>query len=197
MGELLRDSDVRQAVRSRLLSHARRCSETLIVEELGLNHGTNRVDIAVINGHIRGLEIKAEADKLDRLPQQVAAYGCVVDKACLIVAPRHLDAAVDMLPAWWGIIVATRGSEQGVSFKRMRAERANRAPDAMMVARLLWRPEVTAALRELGVTEKALRAPREGLYSLLVAKLSRRQIGALVRETLKRRVSWRDRPQPL
>ena len=35
----------------------------------------------MINGHIRGVEIKAEADTLDRLPRQVAAYGEVVDKA--------------------------------------------------------------------------------------------------------------------
>ena len=46
--------------------------------------GAARVDIAVINGHIRGVEIKAEADSLERLPRQVEAYGRVVDRATLI-----------------------------------------------------------------------------------------------------------------
>ena len=79
----LRDSDVRKAAYARLLSHARTCPNTLVIDELGLDHGSCRIDIAVINGHIRGLEIKAEADTLDRLPHQVAAYGEVVDKASL------------------------------------------------------------------------------------------------------------------
>jgi hypothetical protein len=93
----LRDSDIRLAAYQRLLAPARRCADTLIVDELGLQHGAARIDIAVINGHIRGVEIKAEADNLMRLSRQVAAYGYVVDKATLIAAERHLESAVEGL----------------------------------------------------------------------------------------------------
>lgn len=189
----LRDGDIRSAAHSKLLGHARRCVDTLVIDELGLGHGACRVDIAVINGHIRGLEIKAEADTLDRLPRQVTAYGEVVDKATLIVAERHLQAAQSIIPDWWGIVVASRAASGGVTFQRARGEHVNRWTDPMMVARLLWRDEVVALLRAYGESERALRAPRSILYGLLIDVLSRRGLAQTVRDTLKSRASWRDR----
>jgi hypothetical protein len=197
MGIMLTDTDVRRAAHGRLLSQAKRAPGTLVIDELGLDHGTSRIDIAVINGHIRGLEIKAEADRLSRLPQQVIAYGKVVDKASLIVAPRHLEAALSMLPDWWGVIVATRGLRSGIVFTRLRKERRNRSTSPKMRARLLWRPEAVKLLRELGLPESDLRGPREELYTRLVTEMPRRHLATKVREALKCRVAWRDRPQPL
>jgi len=189
----LRDIDIRKAAYRRLLVHAQACPDTLVINELGLDHGACRVDIAVINGHIRGLEIKADADTLDRLPRQVAAYGEVVDKASLIASPRHIDAAVAMIPAWWGVVVAHRGLRSGVTFHRIREERVNRTVDPVMLARLLWRPEAVAMLRGIGVAERDLRAPREALYQRLVVELPKRILAHKVRETLKSRLAWRDR----
>lgn len=189
----LRDIDIRKAAYRRLLVHAQACPDTLVINELGLDHGACRVDIAVINGHIRGLEIKADADTLDRLPRQVAAYGEVVDKASLIASPRHIDAAVAMIPAWWGVVVAHRGLRSGVTFHRIREERVNRTVDPVMLARLLWRPEAVAMLRGISVAERDLRAPREALYQRLVAELPKRILAHKVRETLKSRLAWRDR----
>lgn len=192
----LRDSDVRQAAYGRLLVHARACPDTLVIDELGLNHGGCRVDIAVINGHIRGIEIKSEVDTLERLPRQVAAYGDVVDKASLIVAPKHLEPAIAFVPAWWGIIVAERAKNGGVKFRRIRPELANRGIDPLVLARLLWRPEAQAILRELGVPERELRAPREALYQILATKMPLRRLARTVCETLKFRTTWRDRSPP-
>lgn len=189
----LRDIDIRKAAYGRLLVHAQARPDTLVIDELGLDHGACRVDIAVINGHIRGLEIKADADTLDRLPRQVAAYGEVVDKASLIAAPRHIDAAFAIIPDWWGVVVAQRGRRSGVTFHRIREERVNRMVDAMMLARLLWRPEAITILRGVGVAERDLRAPREALYQRLVAELPKRILAYKVRETLKTRSAWRDR----
>jgi hypothetical protein len=192
----LRDSDVRHAAYRRLLTRAHACPDTLVIDELGLDHGSCRIDIAVINGHIRGVEIKAEADTLDRLPRQVAAYGEVVDKALLIVDPKHLASAMTIVPDWWGIMVAERGTTQGVRFRRVRSERANKGIDPLVLARLLWRPEVQALLRELGVPERDLRAPREELYQRLVSLMSLRKLSGAVRTALKSRTTWRDQ-QPL
>ncbi len=190
----LRDSDVRQAAYRRLLTHAQACPDTLVIDELGLDHGSCRIDIAVINGHIRGVEIKAEADTLERLPRQVAAYGEVVDKALLIVDPKHLTSAMTIVPDWWGVMVAERGATQGLRFRRVRPERANKGIDPLVLARLLWRPEAQAILRSLGVSERELRAPRPTLYKMLVDRLPLRRLSQTVRETLKARTSWRDRP---
>jgi len=52
--------------------------DTLVVDELGLNHGECRADIAVINGHLVGYEIKSNKDSLRRLEGQVNSYNAVL-----------------------------------------------------------------------------------------------------------------------
>jgi hypothetical protein len=192
----LRDADLRTAALRRLLAHARQADDTLVLEELGLTHGASRVDIAVIDGHIRGVEIKAEADSLDRLPRQVEAYGQIVDRATLIASDRHLPAALGLLPPWWGVIGARRAANGAVVFRRLRGERVNRQTDAISLARLMWRDEVHAVLSEMGCDPHLLRAPRSVLYAELTQRMSKARLAALVRATLKSRKNWRDRPRP-
>lgn len=197
MGVRLKDNEIRAAAHATLLARARACPDTIVIDELGLDHGACRVDIAVINGHIRGVEIKADADVLDRLPGQIAAYGAVVDRATLIAAPRHINKAMALLPDWWGVMSAERKLSGEVHFRTLRPEHANRGVDPLTLARLLWRPEAAAILRELGTSEKLLRQPREDLYRALVSALPRRLLASHVRHALKVREAWRDRPEPL
>lgn len=192
----LRDMDIRSAAKTRLLAHAQSCPDTLIVDELGLSHGAARIDIAVINGHIRGIEIKAEADTLVRLPRQVVAYGGVVDLATLVAADRHIDAAAAQLPDWWGIVEARRTAKGTVAFRRLRDEKVNRGLDPMTLVRLLWRAEVAELLRQLGANEALMRSPRAILYAELVAALPITHLRRAVRETLRARENWRDRARP-
>jgi hypothetical protein len=192
----LKDNDIRAAAHATLLARARACPDTIVIDELGLDHGACRVDIAVINGHIRGVEIKADADVLDRLPRQIAAYGKVVDRATLIAAPRHIKKAMTLLPDWWGVTSAEQELSGKVYFRTVRPERANRGVDPLMLARLLWRPEAAAILRELGASKKLLRQPREDLYRAVVTALPPRLLASHVRHRLKVREVWRDRPEP-
>lgn len=193
MSARLKDIDLRAAAYARLLSHARRCENTLVIDELGLSHGATRVDIAVINGHIRGVEIKAEADSLDRLPRQVEAYGKVVDRATLIASEKHLPAAEQLVPGWWGIISAKRAKNGAVVFRRLRPERANRDVDPVVLSRLMWRDEVAEALAQMGCGGSLLREPRSVLYAELAVRLPRTDLATLVRTTLKARENWRGR----
>ena len=196
MSAQLKDGDLRKAALRRLLAHVQERDDTLVLEELGLTHGASRVDIAVINGHIRGVEIKAEADNLERLPRQVHAYGLVVDRATLIASERHLPATLELLPGWWGVISARRAANGSVVFRSLREERANRGTDAVSLARLMWRDEVQAVLLGMGCEAKFLRQPRAALYAELACRLPKAQLAALVRTTLKSRTNWRDRPRP-
>jgi hypothetical protein len=197
MATLLKDRDLRSAAHRKLLYHARACPDTLVVDELGISHGASRVDIAVINGHIRGFEIKAEADTLHRLPEQVVAYGQVVDYASLIVSDRHVADAIPLLPEWWGVVIASRSMSGDVGFRRLRRERYNQDADLMTLARLLWRTEALTLLRARGHDEKSLRGPRAVLYARLIAELPRRRLSAAVREMLKTRAGWRDHGRSL
>ena len=197
MTSRMRDGEVRAAALSRLFAHALTCPDTLVVEELGLAHGASRVDIAVINGHIRGVEIKAEADTLARLPAQAVAYGAVVDRATLIVAERHLASSLNLVGAWWGILVAQRAANEAVTFRRVRGERANPQVDPAAQASLLWRPEAIAILSELGCESRLLKAPRAVLYAELASRLPRHRLATEIRRRLKARTAWRGQPRPL
>jgi hypothetical protein len=196
MGTKLNDNHIRAAARSKLLAAAGQCADTLIVEELGLAHGAVRVDIAVINGHIRALEIKGDADTLARLPRQAEAYGQVADRASLIATERHLDKAAKSLPVWWGLIMACPARDEEVTFRCVRPEKANRQIDPITLAKLMWRTEVVEVLRQMGAEKRLLGAPRAVLYPALVGALSAKELADTVRRTLKTRERWRDRARP-
>lgn len=70
-GAVLRDAELRRALLGDLAPQLD--ADTLVVDELDLC-GLTRVDVAVVNGHLSGFEIKGSTDSLRRLPGQVAVY---------------------------------------------------------------------------------------------------------------------------
>lgn len=189
------DREVRRALKSNVLREHRRDGNTLVLDEMGLRHGTCRVDIAVVNGSIHGWEIKSDADTLNRLPLQMAVYGEVFDKVTLVVGDKHADKCRDQVPAWWGIKIATVSNDR-IQFTSVRRAGKNTDINPIALAELLWRSEAVAILRALGVPETDLRRPRAHLYSCLADAVDRDELRRLVRETLKVRAGWRDHVRP-
>src|SRR5436190_20887953 len=129
-GEIdVHDREVRDALHRKVLKEHHGDTSTLVLDELGLRHGTCRVDIAVVNGYLHGYEIKSDSDTLERLPSQVATYGLVLDRATLVVGERHLDKARPFVPQWWGIKVVTAGPRGGISFETAQPFAQNPAID--------------------------------------------------------------------
>ena len=128
----LNDGDVRAALKRELLFRHASDSHTVIIEELGILHGSSRVDLAVVNGTLHGYELKSDRDDLQRLPEQVAAYITVFDLVTLVVGERHLRRALDLIPDWWGIKVA-RNESCGTVFCDLKLPTANPSPDPMSV----------------------------------------------------------------
>lgn len=192
----MRDRDVRQALHRKVLKEHHGDSNTLVLDELGLRHGTCRVDIAVVNGYLHGYEIKSDADTLDRLPSQVAIYGAVLDRATLVVGERHLEKAKPLLPDWWGIKVATAGPRGGISFETAQPFQQNPSIDPLALAELLWRPEVVQILQERGARAELLRKPRAVLYKHLAATVELGELRNLIRQQLKARERWRGHRPP-
>jgi hypothetical protein len=117
----MNDADLRSAVKRKLLAkYANGYPGTLVFEELGLRHGSGRIDLAVVNGTIHGFELKSDLDSLVRLPRQIQIYNSVLDKVTLIVRRRHVDEACELVPAWWGVKVATIGKRGGIRFSELR-----------------------------------------------------------------------------
>lgn len=186
------DADIRQSLRAEV--ERRHCNDanTKIVEELGLRQGEVRVDVAVVNGVLKGYEIKSPADTLRRLPTQVEVYSQVLDFATIVLAEVHRKDAYEIIPAWWEVIVAT-GAADGttVSLELVRDGYANPCVDKRALAELLWHAETMDMLRSKGAHRGLSRAPRSFAWDRLVECCSLDEIRDAVRSRIKGRLPRR------
>ncbi|WP_162561529.1 sce7726 family protein [Salinispora mooreana] len=185
----MRDSDIRQALTARLASKHHSKPDTYIRHELGLCAGRTRVDVAVINGHISGFEIKSDEDKLSRLGMQAELYSRVLDRASLVTTDRYLDQASEIVPSWWGVWLAAPG-KRAVRIRNVRRGSRNPSPNPFSVAQLLWRDEGLALLRERGNHGGLSKAPRWFVWERLAETLELGELQAEVRRVLRAREDW-------
>lgn len=164
---------------------------TRVVQEMGVWNGAVRVDIAVINGELSGFELKSDSDNLLRLPQQADIYSRVFDRMTLVVGQKHAVKAVELIPAWWGIVVATQG-KRSLTLKSIKRSRKNPAQDAMLVAQLLWRDEALSILEKYNLSKGVKSKAAHVLYERLVEKLTLNNLRDEVRQSLKNRDGWKN-----
>lgn len=187
----MNDHQIRDAFHRTILQDHHNEFTTLVVDELGLAHGKCRADIAVINGHMIGYEIKSELDTLSRLSSQVEKYNSVFDHSFIVVTNRHLNDAMLMIPEWWGIILVEQRNSKDIFFETLRRSQKNNQIDDYVVAQLLWRNEVQEILMDLGIKGECLRKKRSILYQQIVDMLAPEDLRFIVREYLKKRETWR------
>ncbi|MCZ7665173.1 MAG: sce7726 family protein [Thermoleophilia bacterium] len=192
----LRDSEIRSAYHRKYLRDYHDDPRVLVVDELGLQHGKCRADIAVMNGRLAAYEIKSDLDSLSRLHSQVHGYNAVFDRITLVVTQRHLQQAATLIPPWWGLVSTARGKRGGIHFTTVRRSQANPEVDSFCVAQLLWREEAREILLGLGLAERELRGNRAELYDLVVKRLSPQALRHQVREKMKSRSNWKGPSQP-
>lgn len=184
------DADVRRALHAALLElHRDELSSTMFVDEFDLC-GRARCDVAVFNGAVSGYELKSASDSLRRLPGQVQTYSQVLDFATLVVADSHAEQAAQLVPDWWGYIVAV-WEDDGVVLQSRRRAMPNPSPDPGSIALLLWRDEALAELQRRGLDRGRRSWPRARLCAALAAELEVDELRAAVRTRLKAREGWR------
>jgi hypothetical protein len=178
---VLTEATIRESLSHELLSglpHA----ET--VYELWVPRSYERADVAVIGPTMDGFEIKTARDTLRRLPRQAAAYARLFDRCYVVLADRHVERAMGILPSWWGVMVI-RG-ETAPEFERIREADVNHDVDPETLVRLLWRDEVHAALCAFGAPPE----PGTGRFRMWAQLLDLVEVDVLktaVREALIRR----------
>jgi hypothetical protein len=185
----MHDLDVRQAVRRWLGDLHAGDPDTRIVEEMGIWAGSVRVDVAVINGEIHGIELKSAKDTLERLPGQADLYNEVFDRVTLVVADKHLDKARDRVPDWWGLRSAT-GKRYTVSLNEVRPASRNPSPNPVQIARLLWRSEAIWVLEKYKLDRGFRSKPVDILARRLAGELALSTLKDEVRSALKARANW-------
>ena len=187
----MNDPIIRNNFHRKILRKHHADKNTLVIDELGLNHGKCRADIAVINGHLVGYEIKSNNDSLCRLEEQVKAYNAVFDKVFIVVGDRYINSIKNYIPEWWGVIASVRGLRGAVNFDIIREARTNKKIDPISIAQLLWRNEAEEILQQKKLPPQILRQPRAVLYEYLVDTLNICELRKFVREYFKKRRNWR------
>ena len=187
----MNDLEIRTSFHVAMLRRYHSSKNALVLDELGLMHGSCRADIAVINGRLLGFEIKSNDDSLRRLQGQIDAYNSVFDTVTIIVGTRHRRAVTKTVPPWWGIVVATESVKGKARFRIQRKAKPNPSISPFSVAQLLWRDEIVELLRQFGAPSSVLRFPRNILYRLLAWHLPVDELRRVVCRQLKSRKNWR------
>lgn len=186
------DQLIRKALTKRLASYYANYENLKIIQELGLQHGTVRIDIAVVNGIMHGYEIKSDRDTLHRLPVQMEEYNAVFDQVTLVVGKKHLYEAIKMVPDWWGLIMAKVDDQESIIFQIIREAKNNPAQKDISIARLLWRSEALKILEDQNKAMGYRSKPRELVYKRLIEVLDINSLKENVRRTLQlTRAGWR------
>ncbi len=186
------DLIIRSALKVVLKKKHAKDRELRIIDELGVQHGSVRIDIAVINGIMHGYEIKSDRDTLARLPEQMTEFNTVFDQLTLVVGKQHLYQAIHIVPDWWGITIARMNSKGKVVFQTIREPEDNKEQDKVSIARLLWRDEALRILEEQNQAYGVRSKPREFVYQRLADVLEAEALKERVRKTLLvPRKDWR------
>ena len=186
----MNDVLMRVATKQALFLQHKGDAATVIFEELGIQNGFSRIDLAVVNGELHGFELKSDRDTLSRLPQQTETYGRVFDRLTLVVGERHVRRAIEMVPDWWGIRVARVESDR-VHFRDLKVAITNPSLDPISVATLLWRDEALLLLEELGDATGMRSKCRAEIYSTLGESVDLNNLRDRVRQCLRQRPNWR------
>lgn len=140
----------------------------MIIGELGIDHGKNRIDLTIICEAMHGCEIKSDRDTLTRQSQ---AYARVFDYLTLVASARHLSQAAELLPRKWGLTQVSHDGEQ-FHFSTVREARLNKTPDPHTLLSLLWREETWSILEARSLGKGLKSATRSRMWEVLEQHLS-------------------------
>lgn len=142
MIEKLTETTIREA----LLKHLREKSNDVVLEEVKIEGGAARIDVASFGREIVGYEIKSDFDKIDRMSNQIHAYNRAFNKINLVCGARFLDYALAVMPAWWGIIQVSL-CDGHPKLQKIRDASPHDRQDPYSVASLLSRENAVELLR--------------------------------------------------
>lgn len=159
-----------------------------VIEEFWTPASHQRADIAAVGRDLHAYEIKSSADTLRRLPGQIEAFSRIFDRCTAVVATRHEERTIELIPDWWGLVVVE--SEPELSLRMRRTGTANPCVEIELVVRLLWKDEARRILQEHDVRPN-LQGGRSAMWAQLLASLQPSALCESVRNALRSREHWR------
>lgn len=163
---------------------------SVAVEEMTIRSGDVRIDMAVLNGHMHGFEIKSDRDTLQRLPKQIEEYARVFDYLTLVTGPQYVDLVASRIPPWVGLasVGTDKRSRQLLVEVRDPLFNSNTDPDAL--TRLLWKQELILCHSHFATGVKTSKLTHQQLAESLALILPHGTLRDEVRRRLKIRLKW-------
>ncbi|CAM1356726.1 sce7726 family protein [Tenacibaculum ascidiaceicola] len=183
----MKDAEIRDVLRGSLLKKYIDDSDSKVVDELTISVTNSRVDIAVVNGHLHGYEIKGANDTLKRITHQIEGYKQVFDYVTVVTESNHLEKLEKKIPDWVGIVLCIEGKKR---IKTYRKPRFNREKRGFHLARLLWKDEIKEVLRENSIPFRTKNTVWQ-LSEVVEKNISVPKLSKIVREKLKNRLDWK------
>jgi hypothetical protein len=184
----MNDFDIRLAMKMTTLSDFY-LDDSIIVEELSLPSTGSRIDIAVINGALRGYEIKSSCDTLVRLKKQIVGYTKVFDYLSIVTEEKYLKKIMAISPDWIDVLCLTT-LDNHPSMITARNGYLNAHREGFYIAKMLRKEEMQALLNEYGILyKKSSRAWT--LSEILAETLDIDDLAYSVRLKLKHRTDWK------
>lgn len=177
------EKEMREHLRA-LLAERAAASGARLYEELQIERGAARVDLALVGQALDGYELKSDFDDFSRMHNQIHAYNRVFDTITLVTGSAHFDAGLQVVPSWWGVIRVSRGLGGVLVSELVRAARPHDEQDPHSLAMFLWREEALEALEREGGQVAPKRATRTQLHEQLAAALSVPALRDLVSQVL-------------
>lgn len=186
----MKDPCIRQLLRETRLAKYISDPQSRIVEEMELPAASARIDMAVINGHLHGYEIKSASDTLNRLPGQIEAYTKVFDYISVVTEGKYYNKILEIVPSWIGVYLCYNKNGQN-NIKVIRSPKLNKSKEPFFLAYLLWKDELLALLKEKGIPHR--KKDRNWLLAEAVAsKINTPELSKIVRGILKQRSNWKE-----
>ncbi len=185
----MKDPQIRQILRKTALNKYISDPHSKVVEELDLPVGGARIDMAVINGHFHGYEIKSASDTLKRLPNQLEAYTNVFDYLTIVTEEKYFKKIERIIPDWVGISLCVNGQ-----IKSVKKSYKNNSKNGFFIAKLLWHDELVEVLSQTDIPFKK-RYRNWTLCELLRDNMEIDILSKLVREKLKQRPNWKTKEE--
>mgnify|MGYP000980928233 CR=1 FL=1 len=165
--------------------------DSVVREEFRIEQGGARIDVAKIGTRLVGYEIKSDIDTFVRFSNQIHAYNRVFDEIYLVCGQAHARLALNIIPSWWGIVLAEKTIDGITSLSVLRAAGNNPQQDPFSIASLLWRDEAAAILAS-EAKDVPKKASSNTLWDCIVKNLSFDKIKKSVTHALVSRESHKE-----
>ena len=188
---IVSDKSVRNAITSRISRFRPQESAIRLVEELELERGAARIDMAFFGDDLLGVEIKSPKDTLSRLPEQSRIYSRVFDRVVIVAASKFIPKVLEIVPSWWGVLTI-HSNENRIFFRQERQAIANPNVEIEAVLQLLWKDELLTMLNATPEASINTKLARPQLRHQVLEAADADQIKVLALKALMSRQDWRD-----